>query len=77
MRSSLNTIPYSNTLEKRDGTTSARSYGVDHQCVAFVMADGIPIPGRRHARRLRLIHAHVADFMIVGIQQGDLARPRS
>jgi hypothetical protein len=38
--------------------------GVDHQRVALVMADGIPIPRRRYLRRMRLVHAHVADFMI-------------
>jgi hypothetical protein len=49
-------------------------YAVDHQRVAFVMADGIPIPGWRHARRMRLVHTHVADFVIVGIEDRDLVR---
>jgi len=28
------------------------------------MADGIAMPGGRHLRRMRLIHAHATDFMI-------------
>src|SRR5258708_1633029 len=32
------------------------------QRVAFVMADGIPIPRRGYLRRMLRIHAHVADL---------------
>jgi hypothetical protein len=56
------------------GAPDFDTYGVDHQCVAFIMPDGIPIPGRRHVRRMRLVHAHMTDFMIIGIQNGDLVR---
>jgi hypothetical protein len=29
------------------------------------MANGIAKPGRLHLRRMRLVHAHVADFVII------------
>ena len=45
------------------------SHRIDHQRIAFVMADGIPIPGRRHLRRMRLVHAHIADLMIVDVEE--------
>jgi hypothetical protein len=38
-------------------------HGVDHQRVAFVVADGTPIPGRSHLCGISLVQAHVADFM--------------
>jgi len=38
------------------------------------MADGIPMPGRRHLRRMRLVHAHAADFMILVEKHHDLVR---
>src|SRR6267154_1781195 len=48
------------------------AHGVYYQRVAFIMAHGIPIPRGRHLRRMRLVHAHAADFMILGVQDGDL-----
>jgi hypothetical protein len=38
------------------------------------MANGITVPGRRHRRGMRGIHAHMADFMIVRIDDDDLVR---
>src|ERR1700686_750253 len=48
------------------------SHGVDHQCVAFVMAHGIPVPGWRHLRGMRLVHAHTPNFMIFVVKHCDL-----
>src|SRR5216683_1935386 len=48
------------------------SHGVDHQCVAFVMAHGIPVPGWRHLRGMRLIHTHTPNFMIFVVKHCDL-----
>jgi hypothetical protein len=42
--------------------------------VPFIMADGIPIPGRRHPCRMRLVHAHLTELMIEGVKEGDLVR---
>ena len=53
---------------------SLNPHRIDHEHVAFVMADGVAIPGRRYARRMRLVHAHIADFMIVRIDDGDPIR---
>src|SRR5438128_4665485 len=33
-------------------------HGVDHQCIAFIMADGIPIPGWYYIRRMSLVHGN-------------------
>src|SRR5271168_2224068 len=49
-------------------------HGVYDQDVAFVMAHGIAIPGRRRLCRMRRIHPHVTDLMIVAIKNGDLVR---
>src|SRR5260370_109159 len=38
---------------------------VDDQRVAFVMADRVPVPRRRQLRGMRLVHPHIADFMIL------------
>lgn len=46
--------------------------GIDDQHVAFVMADRIPVPGRRDHRGMRLVHADMAHFMIVRIEDLDL-----
>jgi hypothetical protein len=43
-------------------------YSVDHERVAFVMADGIPIPRRRYPRRMHCVQPYAANFMIVGGQ---------
>ncbi len=51
------------------------SNGIDHQRIALVMADGISKPGRRQLRGMSLVQAHVADFMIEDIQDGDAVRP--
>jgi hypothetical protein len=48
--------------------------GVDHEWVALVMPDGMPVPGRRRLCRMRLVYTHVADFMIVRIENRDLMR---
>src|SRR6516164_4130659 len=48
------------------------SHGVNHQRVAFVMANGISIPGWRHMRRMRLVQAHLAELMIERIKDRDL-----
>src|SRR6266550_720296 len=53
---------------------SLNPHRIDDECVAFVMADGVAIPGRPYARRMRLVHAHIADLMIVRIDDGDLVR---
>jgi hypothetical protein len=45
---------------------------VDHQGVAFVTGHGITIPGRRHFGGMRLVQAHVADFMILVVDDRDL-----
>jgi hypothetical protein len=42
-------------------TIGPNANGVDDQRIAFVMADGIAMPGWPHLRRMRLIHAHAAD----------------
>jgi hypothetical protein len=39
------------------------------------MADGIPIPGRRHRRGVRGIHAHMAQFMALAVDHQDVVRP--
>ncbi len=49
-------------------------HGVDHQGIAFVMANGISIPGWCHVHGMRLIHAHAADFISIGIEDRDLVR---
>src|SRR5713101_840856 len=51
-----------------------KSHGVDYQGVAFVMAHRIPIPGSRHLRRMRRIHAYTSDFMILLVEHRDLVR---
>src|SRR5215470_4750109 len=38
------------------------------------MADGISIPGRRHPRRMRLVHAHLAELMIRKVNDCDFVR---
>jgi hypothetical protein len=48
--------------------------GIDYQRVAFVMPDGIPVPRRRHVRRVRLVHAHLAEFMIPEVKESYLVR---
>jgi hypothetical protein len=48
---------------------------VYYQRVTFVVADGIPIPGRRHVTRMRLVHAYVTDLMIIVIKDRDLVWP--
>ena len=40
------------------------AHGIDQQFVAFVMADRIPIPGRGHLSRVRLVHPHLSELMI-------------
>jgi hypothetical protein len=42
--------------------------------VAFVVADRIPMPGWRHLRWMSLVHAHVADLMIVVAKDDDFVR---
>jgi hypothetical protein len=49
-------------------------HGVDHQGVTLVMADGIPVPGRRQLRWMLLVHAHVADFVILVEEHHGLVR---
>jgi hypothetical protein len=53
---------------------SADPHGVDHQRVAFKMAHRIPIQGRLHLRGMRLVHAYLAEFMILFVQKRDLVR---
>ncbi len=48
--------------------------GVDHQRIAFIMADGIPIPGRRHLRRMGLVQPHLTKFMIAQVEEQDFVR---
>jgi hypothetical protein len=55
-------------------TIGPNADGVDHQRVAFVMADGIAMPRWPHLRRMRLIHAHASDFMILVEKHHDLAK---
>ena len=50
------------------------AHGIDNQRVAFIVAHGVAVPGRGHLCRMRLVHAHMADLMIVGIKDGDLVR---
>src|SRR5215471_11570240 len=50
------------------------AYGIDDQRVAFIAAHGIAVPGRFHLCGMRLVHAHVADLMIVSIKDDDLVR---
>ena len=38
---------------------------VNHQRIAFIMADRIAVPRRRHLRRVRRIEADLTDFMIL------------
>ena len=45
--------------------------GVDDQRVAFIMADGIAIPGWRHVIRMGRVEADMADFIAIGIENGD------
>src|SRR5215471_15209710 len=44
------------------------SHGVDHHRVAFVVADGISIPGWRDMGRMRLVQTHLAELMIEGVK---------
>ena len=46
---------------------------VDHQGVAFEMADGISIPRRCDLCRMRLVHPHMANLVIFVIEEGNLA----
>ena len=48
---------------------------VDHQHVAFVMADRIPIPGRRDLSRMSFVHAHVPQFRALAVDHQDVVRP--
>src|SRR5207253_7594520 len=50
------------------------SHSIYHQRVAFVMANGIAKPGRRHVDGMRRVQAHMADLMIVVIKNGNLVR---
>jgi hypothetical protein len=50
------------------------AHGIDDQRVAFIVPHGIAVPGRLHLCRMRLVHAHLAELMIVGIQDKDLVR---
>src|SRR5580692_10089417 len=50
------------------------AYGIYNQLVPFIMADGIPIPGRRHLCRMRRVHAHLTELMIEGVKEGDFVR---
>jgi hypothetical protein len=36
------------------------------------MAYRVPVPGGRELHRMRLVHAHVPDFMVVGIENRHL-----
>src|SRR6516162_4594083 len=45
---------------------------VYYQCVAFVVPDRIPIPGRRYVTGMGLVHAYVTDLMIIVIKDRDL-----
>src|SRR5258708_19455589 len=47
--------------------------GVDDQSIAFVMADGISVYGRNHLCGMRLIHPHLAEIIIVLVDDGDLS----
>ena len=47
---------------------------VDDQRVTFVMTDGIARPGRPDLRRMRLVQAHVSDFVIEDIEKRDHIR---
>src|SRR6516162_8828624 len=49
-------------------------YRVDDQHIAFIVPHRIPIPGRRHLRRMRLVQAGLTDLMIVIIEARDLVR---
>src|SRR5580700_2929814 len=50
------------------------AHGIYHQFVALIMANGIPIPRRRHLRWMRLIHAYLTELMIKGVKDSDLVR---
>jgi hypothetical protein len=54
--------------------TNLNSHSVDHQRVALVVADRIALPGRRHVRRVRLVHAHLTKLISVRIKDRDLVR---
>src|SRR6516164_6852270 len=47
------------------------THRVDHERVALVMANGIPIPGGRYMLRMRAVHIHVADIIIVCVENRD------
>jgi hypothetical protein len=47
---------------------------VDHQRVALIIADRIPIPGRPRRDGMLLVHAHMADFVVLVVEYGDLVR---
>jgi hypothetical protein len=64
-------VPYQSTIAIR---ADLDADGVDHQRVAFVMADGIAVPGWYRLRGMLLVHAHVANLMIAAIQEQDFRR---
>ena len=41
---------------------------VNHQCVAFIMADGITKPGRSYLPRMGLVETHLTHLMIKDIE---------
>ena len=45
---------------------------IDHQRVAFVMTDGIAVPGGRDLRGMLLVQAHAADLVILHVKENDL-----
>ena len=47
---------------------------VYYQRVPFIVAHGIPVPGWRYLGGMRLVHAHMADLMIIVIKESDLVR---
>jgi hypothetical protein len=50
------------------------AHGVNHQRAAFVVADRISLPARRHVRRMGLVQAYVADLVIVGVENREFVR---
>src|SRR5262252_4566664 len=61
-------------VDHRVLTVGPRAHGIDHQRVALVVADRIPIPRRRQRHGMLLIHGHVSDFMVLLVEYGDLMR---
>ena len=52
------------------GGADLDSHRVDHQRVAFVMADGIAMPRGNHLFGVRAVHPYTAELMILHVQDG-------